>query len=471
MNPSLLIAATTGLFDHRLPAPPGLPLPEFWFEDGFGSTPAHVDDPLWDEPNTFPQIILDVRGVFNADGSVGLIGPPGGPYADTPAEVAASVVGRLDFFRNNVTWPSSKPWRYKLIVKGFDSVDAGWFVARAPEDLAYAGQPSVWHDTAISNSRPFMQAAWAAVKTALDATSHGYPEGLVTDVESYGDAQGAAGTLYPAMQADSRYADAGHLFNGTQTLSAWHAAHLTDRSGAAIPAFNGGHNGYHPVNFDYTDRCVGGILIGYRYALERIIYGPFRDVFGQRRCGEWEIITGTKASPVRMRPQQSHYSYDGFLGGADQARCTLHPQNYSAPDPWRGFDPTLDADDARWETGGNWEQVYGVGPGTEGDRTGRLARLVGRDLVSDLRACCPAAQIIPAVSTRFIGRDGSGTLAGDAAAQKASYQPVLVGYMRDCMERGATGFWLWEPFWTDPTSPDRAAVLNYVRAANAAVAT
>jgi hypothetical protein len=442
----------SGEADHHQPPP--LRLPDFYLE-GVGGI-VNATDPLWQERNTFPMFNMDIRYLFGADGSWSFLG------SLTPAQFAASLKNFVTFFFNAVaaTWPAGKPHQYAAVVRGFDAPDADYTVAQDKGDAYTAGVASPWSDNSRADSAPYMLAAWAAARSALDLAALPHPTRIVSDCESRGDVWGVVDVMWPALLIDARYAV--NTIDGTQTLAQWAAAHGTDETGAAIPAFNAGASPYHPVNWKYAHRCIAAVESGYRYALDQIIYQPFKAAFGPRPYGEWEQITGRKPAGTLWRPGQTTYQNDGRgLGVAI-------PHMYGHPMVWRGNDLAL-TDDPRWETLVNYEARYGSSGATVATRTHYVGRRSGVELVQTLRAGCEA-EIMPSISQNQVGRT-AGVLDADAVAKKAAFAPIMAGYIAEATRAGASAFWMFESDYWQTSAVDRVCVAAIVQQANARLST
>lgn len=454
-------------------------LPDFFLEDGLGDDVVLVaGDPLWQEPNTFPMLQVDIR-TMNTSG--------GGYYfyvgrTATDAEFADSVLNRLAWFWDGVApiWPAGKPRKWALMLRGFDVHDGNCdkYLVRHPADAwdgvsltPTIGSPYTSH--ARAESKTYMSDCWAALKIALDASAFGDPARLMTDMESAGDAFGAQNDYWSAVTSSGRFTDVDEPFGPWETFSAWAALNTLDQSGTVIPLPDTGQYSYryNPRNFNQSHRCQAAAEISLSHALEACIYGPFRGTFSPTiPCGEWQITTSTRANPVLYRPGQSDYMGSGYVGG----QTMLHPAMYGTPPHWRYKDASLTTDDPRWETSLNYEAVYGpqTDEGFETDAGGsirqvKLGRLVLATVISQLLALDIGIEVVPSLSQRYTGRTGE-TLEVDAVAHKAAAAPIYAACIAESYALGCPAFWLFEDKWaTDAV--DRASVLDYVQRANALI--
>lgn len=454
MSDSAIMAACHTDDAHQQPR--GARMPDLFLEDGW-SDDAFGGDPLWQEPNTFPMLRVDIRWRYEDDGTRTYFGGH-----ISAADFGRSVANRVGWFWGAVaaTWPTGKPRRYALILVGFDYVDSDLYVGQHTDDRYGPAQASAWSDNAAAESRPYMQACWADARSRLASGNLPMPARLFTNIESMGDIHGSVKNIWEWMEADPRWRTS--PIGTALTAEDWAAAHATNAAGDPIPAFNDGEFGasYSPKNWDYAHRCLALVQRGYLYAIERIICEPFRAVFGARPCGEWNFMTGTRSAPVLFRPNQHEYQHDGA------SQSMIIPASYASPRTWRGREPTFTADDARWETLENYAAAFPPEGATDTLTTWALARAVTAAQVAQLRAAA-SAEIVPSVGQWSVGRVDE-ELDKDAEADKAAFAPYLAGLIADAWRRGATAFWLFEPYW--PTAAeDRAAVAAYVAQANARI--
>jgi len=440
-------------------------------------------DPLWQEPNTFPLIRIDMRETVGVNGVPSLVYYPGniGHISDT--QFAESVYNAVNQTWGLLSrhWPATKPRHWSLLLVGFDGTNGGYgdsgsdlWIARHPDDrYSYSDGSHTLHvcsgyvANSIAASASEMSDCIGAFvsKMANDydaGQSDLYPMRVWTDCETVGDTVGPSQGLWASAIADSRAATEDNV--GTGTMSDYASANADDLDSTAIPAFNGAYNGYHPVNFNFSQRCRTAMELAYMKALNAIVFDACRNQIpsplsdgNSIACGEWNIIHGNRNNPVLIRPGQSDYFGNLYVATSG---CTPIAAMYGSPRIYRPGILTGDApyDDPRWETLYQWEQHYGIDPGNASvaERERAVMRRSALDMIEQLRNSI-ANEVDPhiVVSLETFGR--MDYVADSAAMMKTAWDSNAVD-----------AFWIFEPNWfNDPAV--RRVVAACVRKFNASL--
>ena len=468
----------------------GLPkLPEFHVETGGdlprdpGLLPPGETDLLWDQPNAFPMMRIDIRARRDPPTSREYFIDP--PYP-TPAVVASDVSNiMVETYRQRFEARFAaigKPLKYALLVVGLDSDANSRFISRDPQD-GYVWPPPGGNANNSSilirkfgppESRGFFagdDGLFMRLKANLDAhqPTLPFPSMCLCNFESRGDVGGTGPYgldgvgLNPAFPTpgngfvESRVAnDPDAMLTRLQTLAQWFAFRTLTQNFTTFDPFNPlvttdvsgpilGGSAVNPINRESLLLATAAVTASYVDGLALAVYEPFREAFGPLPCGDWEVYAADQHHQTPFSPRANQH----FLGTITGHQLQI-PATYGGLPQLRDNNAPFFANDDDWDTIWHWLNAYqpagyfppatypvdDPGPGVADERFLRLMVQVHTEVARQCRLADPDAALMPSVGLNYYTEQGA-----------AAATPYFVRYMLNCCDLGAELFYVFAPSW------------------------